>query len=257
MVSYTSQISYPSINTREDVIAPNFISNSKYHTRASAKPGWRSPLRHRGHLNRTLPMLRRWRRTQRRGLGRNSLAASSLHTNAIANATAKRSRARVWAVLVAHSLPGAPDVVVIQLGCGHIFAEEVPADKPGEVFLDLEGHEATLGDGEDEIEIFEGAALGFFDEEEHEDEGEDIETGEQPERAAIAQTAFSVADRRVENREQTGEEEVDGNGPGCTGFTVGEWETLRRKGEWDGTQARGVGNGKHWNNQLPDDHYRT
>lgn len=134
---------------------------------------------------------------------------------------------------------------MIKLWRGHVLAEDVPADEPGEVFLDLEGHEAALGDGKDEIEVFEGAALGFLDEEEDEDEGDDVETGEEAKGASVTETNFIVADGWIEHREKAGKEEVDGDGPGGTGFTVGERETLRGEGERNRTQTGRVSDSEY------------
>lgn len=134
---------------------------------------------------------------------------------------------------------------MIQLRRGYVFAEDISADEPGEIFLDLEGHEAALGDGEDEIEIFEGAAFGFFDKEEDEDEGDDVEAGEETEGSAVTETSFFVADRGVENGEKAGEKEVDRDGPGGAGFSMREGETFRSEGEGDGAETRGISDSKH------------
>lgn len=54
--------------------------------------------------------------------------------------------------------------------------------------------EYALANSEDEIEILQGPPLGFFDQEEHESEGEKIEPREQSERTSVLETKDDAGD---------------------------------------------------------------
>lgn len=62
----------------------------------------------------------------------------------------------------------------------------------------MKSHEAALGHGEDEVQVFEVAALGLLDEEEDEDEGEYVEGAEEGEGAAVVEAGDDAA--RVSER---------------------------------------------------------
>lgn len=150
-----------------------------------------------------------------------------------------------WAVFIVRSLPWTPYVIMIQLWRGKVFTEDIPAYEPGEVFLDLEGHESSFGNGEYEIEVFEGTTFGFLNEEKDEDEGDDVETGEETKRAPVTETRFVVADGRIKHGEEASEEEIDRDGPGGADFSVGEGEAFGSQGERDRAESWRVGDGEH------------
>lgn len=100
----------------------------------------------------------------------------------------------------------------------------------------LEARKLALRDGVNLFEVLEVALLGLFDEEVDEDEGDDVEAGEEAEGAAaaalvdvlVAHAAEVGVDEGVEPGEEAGEEEVNHDGDGaalCSGpkLVCGSW----------------------------------
>jgi hypothetical protein len=53
-------------------------------------------------------------------------------------------------------------------------------EKPREILRDLITNEFPFMDVEDGVQVFERTAFGLFDEQEHEDERDDVETCKEP-----------------------------------------------------------------------------
>lgn len=67
-------------------------------------------------------------------------------------------------------------------------AEEVVADKPGQVGADLVADVTALGHGENHVQVLKRAALGLLDEGEHEYEGEQVESRENEQDTGISKS---------------------------------------------------------------------
>lgn len=87
----------------------------------------------------------------------------------------------------------APDLVLVQAWLVDLFPQYVPVKEPGQIRADLVFHKCALGDGEDPVKILKGAALGLFDENEHEEEGYEVEPGEEAQCTTVAKLVDDAA----------------------------------------------------------------
>ncbi len=67
----------------------------------------------------------------------------------------------------------------------HRAAEDVAAEKPGQVLGDLVADEASLPHSEYKVQVLERPPLGLLEQQEDEDKGHEVEAREQAQRAAL------------------------------------------------------------------------
>lgn len=112
--------------------------------------------------------------------------------------------------------------------------ENPPLEPVGQGFRELVAHEDAGGDGEDVVELLEGALFGFREPEEDHDEGDDVETRVEAEGADDAEVGEHDGEA---DGEDGSPEEAGCYGPGHSYLAVGEWEDFSGVGEGDGTFA--------------------
>lgn len=67
--------------------------------------------------------------------------------------------------------------LVERLEGGRLVAEDITLEPVWKSFLGLVFDEDTVGDGENLVELFQGALLSLGDEQENKDKGDDVESG--------------------------------------------------------------------------------
>lgn len=127
--------------------------------------------------------------------------------------------------------------VVERLLLGVLLEEDPALEPPGESDGGLVLGELADGDGEDPVELLEGALLGLRDEEKDHDEGNDVETGVEAKGTDGVETVEEEGERGTQNG---GPEEASGDGEAHTGLTVGQRVDFGRVGEGHGTFTGGV-----------------
>ena len=109
-----------------------------------------------------------------------------------------------------------------------------PERQDGEALV---AHEAGDGDGEDPVELLEGALHGLGDPEEDHDEGDDVETGVHAEGA----DGLGLLEQEWEGHgEDGGPAQTGGDGEGHAGLAVGQGKDLGGVGEGDRALTGGV-----------------
>lgn len=89
-------------------------------------------------------------------------------------------RVRLLLLLLLRAGPLLPDEVDVERGLLLAAApQHVAAHEPRQVPGDLVADEVALAHGEDQVQVLERPPLGLLDEEEYQDEGEQVEGGEQ------------------------------------------------------------------------------
>lgn len=110
--------------------------------------------------------------------------------------------------------------------------EDVLLEPPGQGDGELVLHKGADGDGEDVVELLEGALHRLGDPEEDHDEGDDVEAGVQAKGADGVELLEQEGERGAEHG---GPEQARGDGEAHARLAVGQGVHLGAVGEWDGT----------------------